>query len=427
MPPDESSSEKKDLAGWRQVVNVASTAPYSWYILGQTVDTVGVWMQRLAMGWLVWELTQSATWLGILGVLKFAPTIFFGLLGGVLADRFPRGRIVIAVQAVAVVKTALTVVLLMLGSLTLAWLVILELILGIAISLTQAASRTVVQDIVPAQSLPTAIALTSVVFNVSGLVGPAIAGVVLYAFGTTWCFAAIAVMYAVNLAVYVAIMPRDGRRRDDTESIWRSITVAVKYSIAHPGIAPVLAMHFAFTFTVRGLLDIIPAFVARQLGGGVDDVALVTSVIGFGAVVAGFYLAQRRAGSGLSRIVMWSMGGMGIAMFAFAWSTNELIASLFGLIVGGGMAVRAAGMQTLIQLAAREDLRGRVLSLYGLLLNAGAGFGGLLMGAIGDWIGLPWSITILNAASLLVLAYALMRFRTIEHALEPPAQRPGQG
>ena len=187
--------------GWRRMVAVATTPPYSWYLAGEVADTLGVWMQRLALGWLVWELTRSPAWLGILSFLKFAPTIVLGLIGGVLADRMSRRTLVIGMQMTALFKAVIITLLLWTGGLSIAILVAIELVIGTAIALSQAAGRSLVNDLVPADRLSSAIALDSVVFNVSTLVGPAVAGAVMLAFDMTICFAVITVLTLVVSAI----------------------------------------------------------------------------------------------------------------------------------------------------------------------------------------------------------------------------------
>jgi MFS family permease len=412
--------DEQELAGWRRMVVVATTPPFSWYLLGQTADTIGVWMQRLAMGWVVWEMTGSAGWLGVMTFLKFAPTIALGLIGGVLADRASRRRIIIAVQAFAVVKTLAIVVLMALGWLNLALLLLLEFAIGTAIALGQASSKTIVSELVPAERLGSAIALNSVVFNTSTLIGPAIAGAVMLALGTVACFAVIAALFAIHLIVICLVVPdaEPRRRAAGSESMGRAILAALRYSVRHDGIGPMLALHLAFTLCARPLVDLIPAFVGGELGGGVDAVSLLTSMVGAGAVIAGIYLAQRRPGPGLCWIVMATMVLLGIAMLGYAAAPSLAVAAPLAALIGAGMSVRGAGIQTLVQLAAAENLRGRVLSFYGLVLNGGAAIGGLAMGLLADAIGLREAIAVMTAAALLVSLALLPRRRRMEAALE---------
>ena len=189
--PETPSAQTPRTEGLRRMLAVATRPPYSWYLLGQAADTIALWMQRLALGWLVWELTGSAAWLGAISFLKFAPTMLLGLFGGVLADRFPRGHIVLAGQAVTVFQSTAMAVLIVTGGINLPILVALTLMVGVAVGLSQAASKTVVNELVPRADVPAAIALNSVIFTVSQLVGPAIAGLVLVFLGNVACFAAV--------------------------------------------------------------------------------------------------------------------------------------------------------------------------------------------------------------------------------------------
>lgn len=419
MPRDD-TPRTADEQGWRRLVAVATTPPYCWYLLGQAADTIALWMQRLALGWLVWELTESTAWLGAISFLKFAPTMVLGLFGGVLADRFSRGHIVLAGQAVSVFKAVTVAILIITGGINLPILVILTLMVGIAVGLSQAAGKAVVNELVPRDRVPSAIALNSVVFNVSQLVGPAVAGVILVFAGTVACFVVIAVLFAVNFAVFAVILPRISNKpsgRSD-EPVLRAITTALGFCMRHKGIAPLLILHFAFTFAVRPIIDMLPAFADNELHAGVDAVSLLTSAVGLGAIASGIYLATRKPGPGLLNLVMMSMVVLGTAMLGFAAAPNVPVAAAMGALIGAGMAVRAAGVQTLVQLSATEDLRGRVLSLYGLGLNTGASLGAIGVGALAEWVGVRWSLAIVAIASLLVLGAVLLRRREMEAALE---------
>ena len=151
--------------------------------------------------------------------------------------------------------------------------------------------------------------------------------------------------------------------------------------------------------------------------------SMLTSAVGLGAIVSGVYLAARRPGPGLLNLVMASMVVLGLATLGFALSPTLAIAAAMAALIGGGMAVRAAGVQTLVQLAATEDMRGRVLSLYGLGLNTGASLGALGVGFLAEAIGLRPAIATVAIVSLLVLGFVMLRRRAMEAALEAKEMR----
>lgn len=416
---DEPLPAPRRTEGLRRMLAVASAPPYSWYLAGQAADAVALWMQRLALGWLVWELTGSATWLGAISFLKFAPTMLLGLFGGVLADRFARGILVVAGQAVTVASALGVAGLVAADAITMPLLVALTLAVGIAVGLTQAASKAVVNELVPRADVPSAIALNSVVFNVSQLVGPALAGIVLVFAGMVACFGTVAALFATNLVVFLLLLPRlSARPQGDGQPMLRAIATAIGFCARHEGIAPLLALHFVFTFAARPVVDLIPAFAGGALRDGVDAVSLLTSAVGLGAVATGMYLAARRHRPGLVRLVMRSMLVLGLAIAGFAAAPDLVTATAMATLIGAGMAVRAAGVQTLVQLAASDNLRGRVLSLYGLGLNTGAALGGLAVGALADAIGLREAIAATALLSLAALALAARRSARMEAALE---------
>lgn len=409
-------------SGWRRLIVVAAAPPYCWYLLGQVADTLGVWMQRLAIGWLVWELTHSAGWLGVITFIKFAPTIALGLVGGWLADRFARGTIVIAVQSLAVIKTGLIALLLGLDLLTLPALLLLELLIGIGIALSQAASRTLVVELVPSDRLSSAIALSSIVFNISSLIGPAIAGMILVLLDIVACLWVITALFTVNLLAYLFIARRlPGTPRPPGEPMLRAISSALRHAVGHDGIGPLLALHLAFTAAVRPLIELLPAFAGGVLQGGVSAVTLLTSAVGIGATAAGIYLGSRQPGHGLCRLVVYAMLGLGLSMLAFAQAPTLAIAVPIAVAIGVGMTIRGAGIETLVQLASSDQMRGRVLSFYGLLLNGGVACGSVIMGLIADAIGLRLAIVVMALAALAVWAWVHPRLARMTAALETPS------
>ncbi len=407
-------------AGWRRLVAVATTRPFCWYLLGLSADSMAIWMQRLAVGWLVWEITGSAAWLGVVVFLKFAPTIVLGLVGGVLADRFQRGTIIAIAEAVSVVKAAAAAGLYVTGLLDLPLLLFLTLCVGIANAMAQASGNLIVAELVPAERLASAIALNAVVFNVATVIGPALAGAVMLLLGMTACLLCIAAFFAIHLAVVLLIRPRSEKRAGGptNESMFRAITTALGYALRHPGIGPLLALHLAFTMCVRPLLDLLPAFAGGELGAGIEAVSLLTSLVGLGAIASGVFLAWREPGPGLLSIVLIGMGVLGLAMIGFAAAPNILAAAPLAFVIGVGLTIRAAAVQTLIQTAAVEDLRGRVLSLYGLGIHGGTAVGGVLMGALAELVGLRLAIFTMCLGAMAVLAAVVPRRGRMRASLE---------
>jgi MFS family permease len=407
--------------GWRRLVAVATTRPFCWYLLGLSADSMAIWMQRLTVGWLVWEITNSAAWLGVVVFLKFAPTIVLGLVGGVLADRFERRTIIAIAEAVSVVQSAVAAALYMAGLLDLPLLLLLTLCVGIANAMAQASGNLIVSELVPAERLGSAIALNAVVFNVATVIGPAVAGAVMLFAGIAACLVVIAVFFAVHLVVILLIRSQGGVRAGGptNEPMFRAITTALGYALRHPGIGPLLGLHLAFTMCVRPLLDLLPAFAGGELGAGVETVSLLTSLVGVGAIASGVFLAWRKPGPGLLSIVLVGMAALGLAMIGFAAAPNVLVAAPLALVIGLGITIRAAAVQTLIQTSAAEDLRGRVLSLYGLGIHGGTAIGGVIMGGLAEFIGLRLAIAAMSVCAMAVLVPLLPRRRSMRESLEP--------
>lgn len=371
---------------------------YRRYTLGNSVSLVGTWIQRVAVGWLAWELTHSATWLGIVAFADLCPAVLLGPLGGAIADRIAPLSIVrwtqLAMFIVTVVLSALTVV----DYINIEMLTALVFLQGIAMGFGQPARLALVYRLVSREHLPTAVALNAVVFNTARFVGPMFAGAALVASGPDLAFTINAVSFIAFIIVLYRLQLDDGadnnKRQKPTASLLEDIRLGASYAFSHQRIGPLLLLAILMAVAVRPYAELLPGFADRVFAGGAVELAMMSSAIGLGAIIAGLLLAATAGTEPRASRVFLAAGAAAISVFLFALSEAMVIALLCLAVSGAAMAVLGVTVQTALQLHVGTDYRARVMSLYGLIFRSGPALGALVMGVAADWIGMQAPLAI---------------------------------
>ena len=390
------------------------------YISGNAVSLIGTWMQRTAVGWLTWDLTQSGFWLGLVACADLLPAVVIGPLGGVLADRFDRLRIMMAAQTVALFQAATLFALTAGGVIEVELLALLVLVHGVAMGFNQPSRLALMPSLVPPEALPTGIAINSVAFNLARFIGPALAGLLIVTFGVAGAFAANALSFLVFLIALsrLRLGGGGGARPAGHASLLAELRDGIGYALRHPGIGPMLFLLATVSLGARPFIDLMPGFAAEVFGGGADTLAMLSSTVGLGAVASGLWIA-RRGPHGRTRLVLISTLLAGLAILGFV-ATDLLWVGLISVALAGmALVVSAVSMQTLMQLAVDGRRRGRVLSLYGIIFIGGPAAGALLMGALSEVLGLRLPLAGGAFLALLVWLRVWRRRQAIAAALEP--------
>jgi len=415
--------------GTRAILRTLGHPDYGLYALGNSVSLIGMWMQRVSVGWLTWDLTHSGTWLGAVAFADLFPTVFVGLLGGVAADRFDRVRIIMACQATAMVLAAVMGILTLTGHVTVGSLIVLVLLGGIVLGFNQPSRLALVSSLVPRESLTTAVAINSIVFNIARFIGPALAGLVIVTADVGWSFVANAFSYLAMLASLMAIRHRNpGAGRDLSavrparSGLVADIGAGLAYAARHPGIGPLLALHLVTSIMVRPVLELLPGFADHVFQGGADTLATLTSTVGVGAVIGGWLLARRTGTEGLVTLVLVSTAGVSLGVLCFVATDILWVGIAAAGFLGGVMVASGVGLQTVVQLGVSAAMRGRVLSLHGLIFRGGPAIGALMMGTAGDLVGLRLPLAVGAVVGLGMVLLVAVRATRLRAAIEQPAE-----
>lgn len=395
------------FGGFANIKRVFRNRNYRIFLGGNLCSNLGNWIQRVAVGWLTWELTESAAWLGFIAFADLFPTVLIGLIAGALVDRTDYLRMLKFTQTIAMSQAALLSVLTFADLITIELLLALTVLRGVNTAFNRPARMSLIYRLVGRDDLSPAIALNAIIFNSARFVGPATGGVIIVAGGVALAFAVNAFTFLVFLAALMALrLPREEKKRRDGRSLLSEAADGVRYALSHPGIAPLLIILVVTALFARPFTELLPGFADRVFGRGVDGLALLISANGLGAMAAGFWLVQRGAITGLAALVITNLLLMACALLAFTATDIFWIAMPFLVITGFSLVVQGVSVQILVQSAVAGELRGRVLAVYGILARGCPAIGALILGGLSEHLGLRLPVAGGAAVCLLLWVWA---------------------
>ncbi len=333
------------------------------------------------VGWLAWTLTHSGTWLGLVSLADFLPVLVLSPFAGVLADRRDRVWIIRITQLCGCAQATLLAILVASDLITVHLLFTLVLLLGIASAISQPSRLALIPTLVDRASLPSALAINSVIFNLARFIGPAVAGILIAQVGIAAAFAANAVSYIafqISLAKLRDLPPQPVFER---QNAIRASIEAYAYASRHPGIGPMLLLFVVTTIGTRGFIELFPGFADSVFARGPQGLSILTSTVGLGAMCGGAWMVLRPAITEAWRPIVFERTlVMSLAILAFTATDRFYLALPCVLVAGAAMTITGTGAQTLIQAAVDSRMRGRVMALYGMIFRAGPAVRSVLMG-----------------------------------------------
>lgn len=415
------------LADFSAIRRAFANRNYAVYAAGNSVSLIGFWVQRVAVGWLAWDLTKSGLWLGAVAFADLAPAVVIGPWAGALADRIERRRILLICQSLLAAQAGVLSVLTVLGLMTVELLFALTLLQGVVIAFNQPARLSLVPDLVRGAELSTALAIGSVIFNLARFIGPAVAGMVISWFGVAPAFAVNAFSYVAMIAALVSLrLPLRVAPPRPARGVAAEVGEGVRYAFTHPAIGPLLLLVLGTSLLARPVFELLPGFAESVFGRGPGGLAVLTAAVGFGAIGAGAWLAQRGRLAGLTGIVLAAVTAAGALVTLFAVTGVFWLATAAMAMAGFALSVFGIGTQTLIQSAVAGHMRGRVMSLWGLIFRGGPALGALAMGWLSGYFGLGWPLAVGGALSAGAGFLAWSRRATLASRFET-AEPPGPG
>ena len=405
---------------------------YRLYTYGATPSLLGTWIQRMAVGWYAWHLTQSGTWLGLVAFVSLAPAVLVAPIAGAFADRVDRLKMVLIIQYANMLQALALAVLTLAGVMTIETLAALSLLQGILQGLHQPFRQALIGTIVSRSEMTSAIGINSTIWNTSRLIGPAISALIILNFGVGITFLVNAFTYLPMIAtLYMLKVPPTPGTGKSLADVPAEILEGIKFSASHKFIGPLLLLVFAFSFFGRATAEILPGYNGAIFGFDADGLAMLTSAAGLGSLVSGIWLSRRGHLSGLTGILLANIAFLAIFQVAFSGSDllfhdphhfnvtvpllHLTITASPDLLLGAvaitlwGFTINACGIivQSLIQASVPDTIRGRVISLYGLLWLGMPAVGAFVMGASADLVGFRWPVA---TAAVAIVAAGLWGF-----------------
>jgi MFS family permease len=390
-------------------------------------------MQAVAQSWLVYRLTGSSLLLGLVGFASQIPVFLLSPIGGVVADRYDRHRIVIATQATSMLLALVLAAATLREAAGTREVLAVAVLMGIVNAFDVPARQAFIVELVPPDDMLNAIALNSSMVNSARILGPAVAGVTVAAVGEGWCFLGNGVSYLAVLAGLL-LMKLPSRVRGAPESGLESLREGFRFVSRTAPIRALLLLLGLVSLTGMPYTVLMPVFADQILHGGPQSLGLLMGSSGVGALAGTLTLAARRRLRGLGQWVTLAAFGFGTSMCLFALSRSLWLSAALLVPVGFSMMLQMAASNTLIQAMVPDHLRGRILAVYAMMFMGMAPFGALLAGALASRVGAPVTVALgglLCVAGSLVFArrWPAMRGEARQlvvaqgmHAGDPPEQ-----
>jgi MFS family permease len=364
---------------------------------GQIVSLVGTWMQSVAQSWLVLELTHSAFRLGLVATLQFAPMLLLSVFAGVVADRVPKRRLLVATQSVMAAQAATLATLVALGHVEYWHVAAMATVYGLAHTLDIPARQSFVVEMVGRADLPGAIALNSAMFNSARIVGPALAGLAIARWGTAMAFAVNALSFLAVIGALLAMTADGAPRRTGTRRMRSEIAEGVAYALHTPRILLVLGLVLAVSVFLFNYNVMVPLFARRGLGLDARGFGLLMAALGVGAVAGALTLATLGRGRPAIRALIVPALVLAVTTAALSQVTRFDVAAALLVVMGFCGILVMAGANTSHQLTVPDELRGRIMSLHMLVFAGMSPFGAFMVGSLAERFGIRVTLAVAGA------------------------------
>lgn len=380
-----------------------------WFI-GQVISLIGTWMQSTAQGYLVYELTQSAAYLGIVAFANGFPTLLLSLYGGVIADRISKRKLIMIAQGSMMILAFLLAFLTFTGWVQPWHIVILAFLLGIANAFDAPARQSFIVEMVGREDLTNAIALNSTIFNLGVVIGPAVAGMVYAWLGPAWCFTINGISFIGVLGALILMKIASFHAVPSSNSALSNLKEGIKYVSNEPRIILILVYVGLLSIFGFSLMTLVPAWAVKILGGDVRTNGLMLSARGVGSLIGALMIAYIGSKQIRQKVWLTSWYIMPLALLTFGL-VRWIPGSLLLLMVLGWCFMSSLNISNaLIQSYVPDHLRGRVMSIYTMTFMGSSTVGSLLAGGIASKLGEPVMVFV-STGVVLLAALATIVFR----------------
>lgn len=370
---------------------------------------MGYWMTYSGIGFFIYEITDSAAYLGYTGFAMGLPGLLFTLYGGVIADRMPRRRLILMMSAYFMVVVGVLALAAFSGGIQ-AWHILLfALVLGTGYTFNSSAIQAFVADLVDKKDLTNAIALNGMLFNSDQALAPALLGIMYANLGPAWSFAICSLLFVPTILILLRIKVPAAEIKAHSTTAFADLRDGVKYILNHKIISPLLLVMAIFSILEVFLVVLMPAWAVNVLGGDVRTNGLLLSMRGAGAIAGGLTVAAAGRRPIRGRLMTAGMLLMPVFMLLFALVRWMPLVAVLLFLEGWGFIVFSTAINTMIQSRVRGSMRGRVMSVYALIMFGGMPVGALIGGTIAEGWGEPAAVIAASAAMMVMAAWVWLR------------------
>lgn len=393
---------------------------------GAFLSNIGTWMQSIAQGWLVRDLTPSPFLIGFVAFAGSFPQLAFSLFSGVYADTFNRRRLLIATQAVQMILSAVLGLLVALRIVTIWHVIVISFASGLASTLSNPAYQAFVHDIVGREDLMSGIALNSTQYNLSRVIGPGIGSVMLSTVGIAGCFYfnSLSFLAVIAALMMMRVLPATTGESPGSREVIQQMMAGLHYVRGRPRVTALLIIASVVSIFGIPYLVFLPVFARDVLGKDARGLAYLMAATGIGAVASALLQAFLGNFRGRGKFLLGGTLLFGSVIIVFALSGNFTLSLICLMFIGGAMVSITATINNLLQMLVTDDMRGRVMSMYSLAFMGLAPVGSLLIGSVADLIGSRWNHhgtqLAMAGSGLIVVLFAIYvlitqpRLRTLE-------------
>jgi MFS family permease len=395
---------------------------YRLYFVGQSVSLIGTWMQKTAVSWVIYSLTHSKFMLGVTLFSTMFPSFLLSFIGGVVSDRYNRFKLLLLTQIASMIQAVLLTGLIFFGHYLVWEIIALSVLLGIINAFDVPARQSLVYEMVDNKSdLPNALALNSSMVNLSRLIGPAIAGLVIEKLGDDICFALNALSFvAVIISLLLMKLPPYVSRLH-TKNVFGELREGLVYIKKTPAISSVLGMLALISLFVLPFSTLLPVYAKDIFHGTASTFGIIDSFIGLGAFSGAIFLASLKPGKNLRKILAINTFVFGTGLVLFSHATIYPLALTFVTIGAFGMMSQITISNTLIQTTVDPSMRGRVISFYAMAFFGMQPVGGLVIGAISQHAGVENTVLGEGIMAILIGLLHVRYLKKFRSSKKPPA------
>ena len=387
----------------KQTLRALRYRNYRLFFSGQSLSLIGTWMQQVALGWLVYRLTDSAFLLGLVGFSSQIPTFILASVAGVLADRYNKHKIIIITQTLAMIQAFILTFLTLSSTIQIWQILVLSLFSGLINAFDMPTRQSFVIEMVDDRNdLPNAIALNSSMFNAARLIGPTIAGILITAIGEGFCFLVNALSYLTVIAALLMMKIGPPVITKKKEKVLEGLKEGIKYAYNFKPIRALLLLIGLVSLTGMPYTVLMPVFARDISHGDAHTLGFLFGAVGSGALIGAIYLASRKSVLGLGRWIAIATSIFSLGLLFFSFSREIYLSIGLMLFTGFGMMMQMASTNTLLQTLVDDDKRGRIMSLYVMAFMGTAPFGSFMAGTLASTIGAPY--TVLSSGIICLIA-----------------------